>query len=168
MTSLLDIIDPKEREIVERHRSSRPVRIASLAQDLGLEIVLAALSPNISGMIEPSDTASSGFKIKINKYEKEERQRFTAAHEVAHYLIHRDYIKNGIVDSALYRSNLSSFKEAQANKLAADIIMPAHSVREALRQLGGAKTDQNASALAIEFKVSVAAMKVRLGMGEYA
>lgn len=168
MADLLDKISPAELAVVAKYRADVPVRVAALAQELGLEIVSAALSPNISGMIEPSETAASGFKIKINKFENAERQRFTAAHEIAHYLIHRDYIKNGIVDSALYRSNLSSFKEAQANKLAADIIMPADAVRKYLSQMGGEKSEANAIALASEFKVSVPAMKVRLGMGEYA
>tara|TARA_R110002072_G_scaffold15856_14_gene62739 strand:+ start:1099 stop:1605 length:507 start_codon:yes stop_codon:yes gene_type:complete len=168
MGSLLEKITPDERGVVDKHRAQVPVRVSALAQELGLEIVLAALSPNISGMIEPSDTAANGYKIKINKFEKEERQRFTAAHEISHYLLHREYIKNGIVDSALYRSNLSSYKETQANKLAADILMPVEAVRAALNDLGGQKTDDNARVLASEFKVSVPAMKVRLGMGEYA
>ena len=128
MSSLLSKLTDGEREIVDRFRADIPVRVAGLAQELGLEIVLAALSPNISGMIEPSKTARNGFKVKINKFENDERQRFTAAHEIAHYLIHRDHIKNGIVDSAMYRSNLSSFKEAQANNLAADILMPVQAV----------------------------------------
>lgn len=168
MTSLLDQISPDEREIVDKYRGEVPVRVAALAQELGLEIVLAPLSPNISGMIEPSDTAKSGYKIKINKFEKEDRQRFTAAHEIAHYLIHRDYIKNGIVDSALYRSNLSSFKESQANKLAADIVMPVGAVRKALDKIGGDRSESGAITLARQFKVSLPAMKVRLGIGEYA
>lgn len=168
MANLLEKVTEEERQIVDQYRASIPVRVAALAQGLGLEIVLAPLSPNISGMIEPSNSAQNGFKIKVNKFENEERQRFTAAHEIAHYLIHRQYIMNGIVDSALYRSNLSSFKETQANKLAADILMPATAVRDALSQLGGEKNEMNARTLASEFKVSLPAMKVRLGMGEYA
>ena len=168
MVNLLEEITPDERVIVDKYRAAIPVRVAALAQELGLEIVLSPLSPSVSGMIEPSETAPNGFKIKINKFENDERQRFTAAHEIAHYLLHREYIKNGIVDSALYRSNLSSFKEIQANKLAADILMPAKAVREALDQMGGERSELNAISLADEFKVSIPAMKVRLGIGEYA
>jgi len=166
--SLLDKVEEKEREIVNVFRRKYPVRVADLARELGLEIVSAALSPNISGLIEPSDTATSGYKIKINKFESEERQRFTAAHEIAHYLIHRQFIKNGIVDSALYRSNLSSFKETQANQLAADILMPKDLINFELSGLGGRKDAIAAEALARKFKVSVPAMKVRLGISDYA
>lgn len=165
---LLDRIAPDELEIVSRYIASAPVRVAELAEALGLEIVKAPLSPNISGLIEPSETARAKFKIKVNKFERPERQRFTAAHEIAHYLLHRDYIKNGIVDSALYRSNLSSAKEVQANKLAADILMPADLVRKELIELGGKRDEIAAEALARKFKVSVPAMKVRLGINEYA
>jgi IrrE N-terminal-like domain len=168
ISTLLSRISADELAVVRNFISEFPVRVAQLADALGLEIVKAPLSPNISGMIEPSETAPSGFKIKINKFEMPERQRFTAAHEIAHYLIHRDSIKNGIVDSALYRSNLSSAKEAEANKLAADILMPRALLLRELDELGGVRDAVSAEYLARKFKVSVPAMKVRLGINEYA
>jgi Zn-dependent peptidase ImmA (M78 family) len=30
------------------------------------------------------------------------RQRFTLAHEIAHYVLHRDLVENGIVDDTMY------------------------------------------------------------------
>jgi Zn-dependent peptidase ImmA (M78 family) len=64
----------------------------------------------------------------------------------------------------MYRSSLSSSREAQANRLAADIIMPMRKVVEEVRRLGGIKDESTAVALAREFKVSLPAMKVRLGL----
>jgi hypothetical protein len=158
------MIEPHQQEILQKHVGSIPVRVGLLADELGLEVVLSALSPNISGMIEPSDTAPSGFKIRINKFEGEERQRFTIAHEIAHYLLHREHIHNGIVDNALYRSGLSSAKETQANKLAADIVMPYSKVMAELNELGGKRDAIAAEALARKFRVSSSAMRVRLGI----
>ena len=63
MVNLLEEITPDERVIVDKYRAAIPVRVAALAQELGLEIVLAPLSPSVSGMIEPSETAPNGFKI---------------------------------------------------------------------------------------------------------
>jgi hypothetical protein len=157
-------ITEAQRAIVEQHTSSIPVRIGKLGQDLGLEIVLAGLSPNISGLIEPSPTAPSGFVIKANKYESDERQRFTIAHEIGHFLLHRDHIKNGVVDNVMYRSSLSSRKETEANKLAADILMPNSLVLRELSEIGGKRDEIAAIALARKFRVSAAAMKVRLGI----
>lgn len=154
----------EQEAIVRAHTDSIPVRVGKLAKELELEVVLAGLSPNISGLIEPSTTAKAGFVIKINKYESDERQRFTIAHEIAHYLLHRDHIKNGVIDNVMYRSSLSSKKEIEANRLAADILMPNSMVLKEISELGGKRDEVAAIALARKFRVSTAAMKIRLGI----
>lgn len=157
-------ISPDQQRIIDQHVSNVPVRVGKLANDLGLEVVLSSLSPNISGLIEPSNTAKAGFVIRVNKYESDERQRFTIAHEISHFLLHRDFIQNGVVDNVMYRSSLSSKKETEANKLAADILMPRRSILEELSSLGGTRDEISAIALARKFKVSPSAMRVRLGL----
>jgi len=162
--SLVDRVQDDEAEIVRRFTSSYPVKVGELAQELGLKVTRAPLPPKISGLIRPSDDAPAKFEIRVNKYESPERQRFTVAHEVAHYLLHRDEIGSGVVDSIMYRSNLTSRKETEANKLAADIVMPAKAVGRELERLGGRRTDDVVEELAAMFRVSVPAMKVRLGV----
>ncbi len=157
-------IDAREAAIVERYLQSRPVKVGELAAELGLKVVRAPLPPKISGLIQPDQTAPAHFTVKVNKYELPERQRFTLAHEIAHFLLHKPDIRSGVVDNIMYRSNLTSRKEAEANRLAADIIMPAKSVASELDRLGGRKTDGVVEELAAIFKVSVPAMKVRLGV----
>ncbi|MDO9363160.1 MAG: ImmA/IrrE family metallo-endopeptidase [Sphingopyxis sp.] len=156
------MIDAKQKEILDRYRSEVPVRIGALAADLGLDVRRASLSPKISGLIEPAE--GDGFLIKVNKFESEERQRFTVAHEIAHFLLHRNLIKNGIVDSIMYRSALSSKHEVEANRLAADILMPYDAIESGLRELGSVRDEATATALARKFRVSLPAMKVRLRM----
>ena len=153
-----------EAETVRRFTSNFPVKVGELAQELGLNVIRTPLNPNISGLIKPSEEARAGFEIRVNKYESSERQRFTVAHEIAHYLLHRDDIGAGVVDSIMYRSSLTSRKEVEANRLAADIVMPAKAVSRELERLGGKKTEETAEELAIKFRVSIPAMKVRLGM----
>lgn len=156
-----------EAEIVRRFTSSFPVKVGELAKELGLKVTRAPLPPKISGLIQPiqpSADAPAGFEIRVNKYEIPERQRFTVAHEIAHYLLHRDDIGSGVVDSIMYRSNLTSRKETEANRLAADIVMPARAVGRELERLGGQRTEDVVEELATIFRVSVPAMKVRLGV----
>lgn len=159
-----DRVRDEEAEVVERFTSTYPVKIGELAQELGLKVTRAPLPPKISGLIQPSAEAKAGFEIRVNKYESPERQRFTVAHELAHFLLHRDEIGAGVVDSIMYRSNLTSRKETEANKLAADIVMPAKAVARELERLGGRRTEDVVEALATMFRVSVPAMKVRLGV----
>lgn len=158
------MIESGQREILDRYSEQIPVPVGRLAKEFGLPVSLASLSPSISGLIEPSEEAPSGFKIRINRYEIDERQRFTVAHEIAHFLLHREQIRSGIVDNVMYRSSLSSKREAEANRLAADIIMPYPRVLIELERLGGARDEVSAAALARTFKVSLPAMKVRLGI----
>lgn len=153
-----------EAEVVARFTANFPVKVGELATELGLKVVRAPLPPKISGLIQPSTDAAAGFEIRVNKYEMPERQRFTVAHEIAHYLLHRDDIGSGVVDTIMYRSNLTSRKETEANRLAADIVMPAHAVSRELDRLGGSRTEEAVEELASIFRVSVPAMKVRLGV----
>jgi hypothetical protein len=158
------MIDEKYRQVLDRYTGEVPVAVGRLANELGLKVTLASLSPSISGLIEPEDEAGSNFRIRINRYETDERQRFTVAHEIAHFLLHREHIRTGIVDNVMYRSSLSSKRETEANRLAADIVMPYDLVMSELEKLGGKRDDVAAAALARKFKVSVPAMKVRLGI----
>jgi Zn-dependent peptidase ImmA (M78 family) len=161
---LMARVDPKEAEIVQQFTAAYPVKVGELAQALGLKVVTAPLEPKISGLIQPSQEARSGFEIKVNKYDSPDRQRFTIAHEVAHYLLHRDSIGSGVVDNVLYRSNLTSRKEVEANRMAAAIIMPVALLSKEAHRLGGANRAGVAEELASLFRVSGQAMKVRLGL----
>lgn len=155
-------IDPNLIPVLDRFTSEVPVRVGALAQELGLKVSVAALPLNISGSIQP-DPDGQGYIIKVNRFESKERQRFTIAHEIAHFLLHRDFIKSGVVDSILYRSKLSSRAEAEANRLAADIVMPSQQVREALSTLSLSTDSQGISSLADHFQVSKQAMAIRTG-----
>lgn len=158
-----DRVRESDAEIVKSYTASFPVKVGELANELGLKVTRSPLLPKISGLIRPCDNARAGFEICVNKYEIPERQRFTVAHEIAHYLLHRDDIGSGVVDSIMYRSTLTSRKETEANRLAADIVMPAKAVRLELERLGGLRTEDIAEELASMFRVSIPAMKIRLG-----
>ncbi len=162
--SFSERIEAVEAQTVERFTKIVPVKVGELANELGLKVTRSPLPPKISGLIQPSSETTAGFEIRVNKYEVPERQRFTVAHEIAHYLLHRQDIGSGVVDSIMYRSSLTSRKETEANRLAADIVMPAREVKRELDRLGGEPSDDVVDELASIFKVSVPAMKVRLGV----
>src|SRR3546814_13450473 len=66
----------------------------------------------------------SGFAIYVNGSHPRVRRRFSIAHEIAHFALHRNLIGDGVTDDAMYRSNLSSAVEVQSNRMAAAIMMP--------------------------------------------
>jgi hypothetical protein len=157
-------LSPEQQEVLTNFRSETPVRVGALANALGLGIVQSTLHPGISGQIEPSNDYLAGFLIRVNRHEVKERQRFTIAHEIGHYALHRDRIGHGITDTILYRSKLSSSLEVEANKFAAQLLMPLEKVREFLQEFGGRKDRQVAGEIARKFGVSTDAMEIRLGL----
>ena len=76
----------------------------------------------------------------------------------------RNIIKECLEDNVLYRSTLSNAREAEANRLASDIILPPNLVHEKLVELGDKPNSVLALALGEFFQVSDAAIKIRLGL----
>jgi hypothetical protein len=149
-------------EVIARYQATAPVDLDAIARDLGLAVRRAPLGRQVAGQImrDPMRGGRSGFSIFINSDEHPNRQRFTLAHEIAHFVLHRDLIEDGIVDDTMYRSEMSNAYEAQANKMAADIIMPVRLVKRLW------PSQPSPEAMAKAFGVSTAAMKIRLdGLG---
>jgi hypothetical protein len=149
------------RERIADHQDIAPVRLPELAKALGVPIKAATLAPGISGEIRP-DGDGDGFVIRINRHDPAKRQRFSVAHELAHFLLHAKEIGTGIADDVLYRSLLSDRREAQANRLAADILMPDDLVRQQLEAAQEKGVGDLVLFLAEEFEVSEAAMRIKL------
>ena len=139
-----------------------PVPLGAIASSLGLVVKLSTLPVGVSGEIRPDPDAPKGFTIKVDRHEIKERQRFTLAHEIAHFLLHADLIENGLSDDVLYRSKLSNRREAEANRLAADIIMPLSLIREWMKQFPSSPPENYLDAIATYLGVSSLALKVRL------
>lgn len=145
-------------EIAGEFLNEAPVDVLGMARALGLSVDMQApLAPEISGRITLVNADPPTYRIEVNRSHSEKRKRFTLAHEIAHYLLHRDLIGDGIEDNALYRSRLSNEIEAQANRLAARILMPPELVRKIYR--AGVKS---LSGLCAAFEVSEDAMRIRL------
>jgi Zn-dependent peptidase ImmA (M78 family) len=155
-------LSPGIRSLIERYQSHVPVDLQGLAKALGLPVKAATLPPGRSGEIRPD--GSGGYIIRVNRHDNPGRQRFTVAHEIAHFLLHRELIGAGISDDALYRSNQSDRVEAQANRLAADLVMPAAMVEDAMSKAEQFGSPDVAAQLAATFLVSPSAMSIRLGM----
>lgn len=73
------------------------------------------------------------FVISVNRRHAKSRQRFSMAHEYAHYQLHRHEIANmPDGEKILFRDGRSLPMEWQANSFAAAILMPRQSVVQAM------------------------------------
>lgn len=147
------------RALIEEHQDTAPVRLSQLAKALGVPVKAATLAPGISGEIRPS---CESFVIRVNRHDPAKRQRFTVAHELAHFLLHADHISAGIADDVLYRSSLSDRREAQANRLAADILMPDDFVRSSVEDAREKGVGDLLLFLSEQFATSEGAMQIKL------
>lgn len=117
--------------LINRFKRTAPVDVETLAFALGVPVQYANLDPETSGMIER--VADGRFRIVVNANHAPTRQRFTIAHELGHYMLHRHLIGEGIEDCRAYRSgnkgvyrntNIGPMQETQANKFAVSVLMP--------------------------------------------
>ncbi|WP_417535607.1 ImmA/IrrE family metallo-endopeptidase [Methylophaga sp.] len=146
--------------IITTFQKSFPVKVGDIAKALKLTVKQATLPAGISGEIKEVD---GQFIIRVNRHDVKYRQRFTVAHEISHFLLHRDKIGDGIIDDVLYRSSLSDALEAQANRLAADIIMPGELIEKELNMLGQIEIEE-VEEIAKLAEVSTTALKIKLGL----
>ena len=146
--------------VIKKYQEFAPINIMALVSEFGLKVYeVADRDDGFSGMIVRDETDINRFSIYINQKHKPVRKRFTIAHELAHFIYHRDLIGDGIVDNGLYRSGLSNEQESMANGLAADILMPWHLLNIEIQN-----GEDSIEKLAEKFNVSFTAMAIRLGM----
>lgn len=152
---------PMPSEWIRRYQSNPPINVKKMAEDLGLKVLEFSEMPvDASGKLYPDSSSPSGWSIGVNARDTFTRKRFTIAHEIAHFLLHRNSIRGAILDDTLYRSTLmSSAQETEANKFAADILMP-YGLLEQFVERGVMSVDE----LAQKFGVSSQAMSIRLGI----
>jgi hypothetical protein len=148
------------QEVIGRFQNAAPVDVTGLAEALGLAVWEEEdLPERVSGKIfqDPRNGGASGYSVIVRGSDPYVRRRFTLAHEIAHFVLHRNRIGSSLTDDSLYRSGLSSWEEVQANRLAADILMPRSLLARYIKSYG-----PDVDVLARLFKVSEAAMQIRL------
>jgi hypothetical protein len=148
------------QQVIRRYTKNPPTDINGLASALGLSVIFSDLGEDAGKITRDIRRGGfSGFSIFVNENDTHTRQRFTVAHEIAHFLRHRDRVENTLIDDSMYRSRLGTIVENEANSLAADLLMPRRVVGR-LRSSG----ITNVRKLAATFDVSIEAMERRLGL----
>jgi Zn-dependent peptidase ImmA (M78 family) len=148
--------------------ASSPVDVDGLAKRVGATIVAEALDPEVSGVLY---RRPDGVVIAVNRDHALSRRRFTVAHELGHLLLHQgrplivDHVVRARINLRDHRSSLATEREEiEANRFAANLLMPADLVNDQLtKQLRRSPDEQQTiDALAKKFGVSPQAMEFRL------
>ena len=152
----------EEWRMVNDAQRQLPVNVEFLARALGLIVNKAHLQSNISGMMEKhKDT----YILTVNASDSSNRQRFTIAHEIGHYMLHRHLIGDGLTDDRVYRSmpdskffnpRIGPNEETEANKFAATLLMPYPAIKNDLLS-----NQYTVESMANKYGVSRSAMAIR-------
>lgn len=161
----------KQTASYKSYVASIPVNIEAIIRSFDIELDKNAnLSERVLGEISKD---GDRYKISIKKTDHYYRKRFTMAHELGHFVLHKDKIGNGIDDSENYRpvrrtdTAAGELEEREANSFAAEILMPEDLVVQYAKERGvfvGDEIEQSAALqeIATAFQVSKAAMGIRI------
>lgn len=127
-----------------------PLDIFQLAAALGISVVKHPLAEGMSGYFK---SENGDWQIGVNSLHHPNRQRFTVAHELGHYFLHRD--KGPFEDGLLFRKEYQrNSREREANEFAALLLMPTNEFRHAIKS-------ENLADVAAKFGVSKQAAEFR-------
>lgn len=147
-----------------------PIPVEQVALKLGLQVERATLGDDVSGLLVVQDGHGV---IGVSSAQALVRQRFTIAHEIGHFLLHKEKMPV-FIDKQFFKPYLAAFRdstsstgedrmEREANSFAAALLMPASMVRHAIAELGVDFADEDAiDELAKRFQVSRQAMTFRV------
>ena len=156
-------LPPEVRQQIDAFLAEYPVRLGAIAAALGVKVLRSTLPRGTSGQIGQEN---GEFVIRVNRHEAKHRQRFTLAHELAHFLLHRDQVvaDGGWSENVLLRSGQPAQIEYEANRLASDLVIPSSQLSHATKEYSGPMTDEVIEDLARKFGVSTTAMEIKLQM----
>lgn len=153
-------------------KNKLPIRVDSIAESLHVEIKHEPFDEDLSGVLVKED---SRIVIGVNSSHALTRQRFTIAHELGHLVLEHNgevFVDKTLRNQAVVirRDDKSSLgideDEIQANRFAAELLMPKDLIAEQVDKTLGKKSkltpNELVQVLARTFQVSQQAMEFRL------
>jgi Predicted Zn peptidase len=113
--------------------SNFPIDPMMLASKLGIKVYLVEFTDqSLSGGLRKN--AEGTFEIYVNKNDGADRQRFTVAHELGHYILHTSGEAGFFEIVDLHRDGKVNVEEMEANEFAGSLLMPKDKVEELINQ----------------------------------
>lgn len=115
------------------------MNVEHICEKLGISILEKDLDNNVSGFLLFKGALPYIF---IDKNQSEGRKRFTIAHELGHFMLHKDQqlhvLSNDLISIAKYRNEVSSqgvdTEEIEANRFAAELLMPEEMITRYMKE----------------------------------
>lgn len=130
-----------------------PLDVSALTQLLGIAMRMEPMKGDESGSLKKERDGS--WVITVNSLHHPHRQRFTIAHELAHYIKHT-IISDEFNDSVFFRDGTINEIETEANRFAAELLMPDNQFQVFVNE-----KSKNVEEIASYFQVSSMAVRLR-------
>ena len=130
-----------------------PLDLPELTQSLGIAMLLEPMKDEQSGSL--TKDKSGNWVMKVNSLHHPNRQRFTISHELGHFIKHRNQ-HDSFKDSTFFRNGDSNHIEREANKFAAELLMPKKAFDEFIQNISSTVED-----IGKHFQVSSMAVRIR-------
>ncbi len=166
-----DLAEDTLEKYKRKLKNGRTIPLETLAKDLGIQIDYDEVDEDLSGFLI-RDKKNGRTVIGVNKTHHHNRQRFTIAHEIGHFLLHEGETvhfdgQRGAFTISLRNSDSAKGEsdwEREANLFAAEILMPSKLLEKDLRGKSLDLLDENdfLENLAEKYEVSVQALTFRL------
>lgn len=132
-----------------------PIPLPHIADDLGIVEIIGQASGSFEGVLVTNNAKLTG-SIAYNEKSRIERQRFTIAHELGHFLLpfHGENAQCAKADMGVIKSQEArQQREAEANRFAAALLMPQKIFASDIRRLGAPEVSHIIT-IAERYKVS--------------
>lgn len=131
-----------------------PIDVRAIAKQLGLSVRVEPMEEQKSGYLKRFE---DGWVIGVNSLHHPRRQKFTLAHELGHYILHRKTVGE-VEDTTLFRADgYGEYGiEREANLFAAQLLMPSDEFKKVVDI-----KERKINDIAEYFGVSALAVKVR-------
>ena len=138
------------------------VDIKEIVKSHGVILREESMPSSLSGYLRFIDQK---WVIGVNSKHHPKRQRYTIAHEFAHYILHRDDRGEFEDEEIYFRSDKTSSIEFKADEFAGEILMPddlfRHAIKNGLKQIEELANAFNVSTLAVKVRAQMLGFKMK-------
>lgn len=144
------------------------IDIIQLASKAGIDVYGSNASDDFNAEITHI-SSQNRFEILVNTNHSLNRQRFSIAHELAHFVLHSEEIKKyGSLKREINRSNASYFPdiEKEADEFGGELLVPEKLLRENFASIFDQREASvnflRVQEISLRFKVSILVVAIRL------
>ncbi|KIS44619.1 ImmA/IrrE family metallo-endopeptidase [Kosakonia radicincitans] len=149
LTSTEDLLDFAKKNNI----NINPLDVSKLTQLLGIVLHLEPMPGEQSGSLRKDKKGK--WVMTVNSLHHPHRQRFTIAHEIGHFIKHT-FQRDLFTDTVFFRNEESNKMESEANRFAAELLMPENEFSHFIENVSNQVSD-----IANHFQVSSMAVRIR-------